>query len=344
MSFLIHNSQLILGFSLIVLGIIILFFLVWYYRLYRAVGLVVVSTIFSSPEKFDFKDEDENKLKIGVSTGLFYESDILESLPVIRDAGFKIIEIWAGPQRWGPYTHFEWHKHYRVHALSVCIKILGLKVNSLHAPFSDALDISDPGELRRQFAVNEVLRSLEILKYLGGEYLIVHPASGENSLNDRETRFKQSRKSIEEIFLCAQNLGLKLAVENQLPHILGGDVDTLLRLIDGLPPQEVGICFDTSHANLYYGQSLENAYQKVSDKVMALHISDNYGRTDDHFVTGDGNINWTSFFKLLDAGKFPGIFMLEILGQSQKSDKASVLKVAHHRLKNLLSNNPVVVI
>jgi sugar phosphate isomerase/epimerase len=326
-----------------VLGIIVLILWFWYFRLYRATQVVLMSTAASSVGGQPHPDPDipaakpPEKPNIGVATGLFYERDVLEILAPIKEAGYDVVEIWAGPQKWGEYTHFNWQKEYRVHALSVCLKVLGLKVSSLHAPFSDTLDISNPNELRRQFAVNETLRSLEVLKYLGGEYLVVHPASNDSSLRDRDLHFKQSRKSLEEITLCLQDLGLKMAVENQLPHILGGDAQTLLALIDGLPPSQVGICFDTSHANMYYGQSVDTTYRALAHRVFTLHLSDNYGRADDHFVIGDGNVNWHALGDAFKEKNFNGVFMMEILAEANRSDKLSVLRIGYQRARELLT-------
>jgi sugar phosphate isomerase/epimerase len=175
-----------------------------------------------------------------------------------------------------------------------------------------------------------------VLKQLNGEYLVLHPASNETSLYDRDAHFRQARKSIEEVFRCMEGMGVKLAVENQLPHILGGDIGTLLALIEGLPPAEVGICFDTSHANLYRGQAVQDTFLKLSSRVMTLHISDNYGHNDDHFVVGDGYIDWNSFIGTLIRTDYRGVFLMEITAEALQKDKYIVLKSGYHRALALL--------
>jgi sugar phosphate isomerase/epimerase len=331
-----------LSISLFILAVIVLLLWYWYWRLSRATGLVLMSTM-ASQGKAPVCEDPVPAWNLGVSTGIFYEKDILEVLQPIREAGYTTVEIWAGPQRWGEYTHFNWHKPYRVHALGVCLKVLGMKVHSLHAPFTDTLDLSDGSELRRKYAVDEVLRTMEVLKFLGGEYLVVHPASGDNSLKDRDVHFKQSRKSIEELHSCMQGTGVKLAVENQLPHILGGDVGTLLELIKDLPPQEVGVCFDSSHANMYQGQSVENTLRALAGRLMTLHLSDNYGRSDDHFIPGDGYINWQAVIDTLNDIGYKGVLMLELQADVNRSDKIWVLRNGYQRARERFANRKVTV-
>ncbi|MHB9155306.1 MAG: sugar phosphate isomerase/epimerase family protein [Endomicrobiales bacterium] len=329
--------QLLLTLSVLVAAIMVLILWVWHYRLYRSTGLVLAAAFAAGPRASEIPArEGESQLHIGISTGLFYDKDILEVLPVIKEAGYQFIEIWAGPQKSGEYVHFDWHDPYRIQALSACLKAMGIKVHSLHAPFSDALDISHTSELKRRFAVNEILRTLEVLKSLGGEYLVIHPASNEHSMRDKNAHFRQSRKSIEEIHSCLEDLGLKMAVENQLPHILGGDAPTLLALIEGLSESRVGVCFDTSHANLNGHPGLDDYLQQLAGRLMTLHISDNYGKYDDHFLLGDGHINWPSFITALHRNSFQGIFMLEITAGVHQHDKQIVLQSGYQRARQLL--------
>jgi sugar phosphate isomerase/epimerase len=276
-------------------------------------------------------------MDIGISTGLFYDRDIAEALPLIKEAGFGLIEVWAGPDKNGEYNHFNWRQKHKVQALCDLLKKLDIKVSSLHAPFSDDLDISSSNELKRKVAVNEVLRTLEILKQLGGQYLVLHPASTGSSPKDRDKLYKQSRKSIEDVFRCMSGMELKLAVENQLPHILGGDIRTLLSLIEGLPAKDVGICYDSSHANLYGGYPVENSFKDLAERIMTVHISDNNCTYDDHLMPGDGKINWQSFVEAMAQSGYKGEFMLEVLCDARKSDKRAIIKNTYNKAKEILA-------
>ena len=275
-------------------------------------------------------------MNIGISTGFIYDRNIQESLILIKGAGFRFIEVWSCPLN-GEYVHFDWRQEQKIRDLESSLYELDLKVNSLHAPFSESLDISDINETFRTEAVKATIRTAEVLKRLGGEILVLHPASKNHHMHNKQARLDQSRKSIEEIFRHTQELGLKIALENQLPHILGGDVPTLLSILGAYPKEKMGICFDTSHANLYPEHNVVEPYRKLADRVIALHVSDNYGQRDDHFIPGDGTIDWQKFIAALRETDYRGVFTLEILG-GRNRDRCTVMTNLQQQMELLVGN------
>jgi len=266
-------------------------------------------------------------MKPGISTGLFYKTNILEALPVIKNAGFEIVEIWAGTEKYGAFTHFDWHKDNEIRAVELCLKGLDIKVDALHSPFSETIDISSPDEKTRHFAVEEIERSMYCMKRLGGRNLVVHPAATDQSLKeDILTRFSQARKSLEELYIRAEDLNIRIAVETQLPHIFGGETETLRRLINGFSHDVCGFCYDSSHANLYRRGAVET-FKEIAERVFSLHISDNKGSTDDHLIPGDGTINWQDLiYQIKKSSNNCDVFMLEVLmEESYKDEKPEIL-------------------
>lgn len=277
-------------------------------------------------------------MEIGISTGFLYNKSIYEVLPLIKDAGFTAIEVWASAPHDGKYIHFNWHEKHDIEELFNRSRDTGLKIHSLHAPFSDTLNIAAIDENMRKNAVSETIRAMEALKNLGGSILTVHPASDEGQPHERGKGFAQSRRSLEEIAAFAREMGLQIALENQLPHILGGDVPTLLSLIEGFPRDLAGICFDTSHANLIHSQSVDNTFRQVAELVKALHISDNTGRHDDHSAPGEGIINWPPFIHALRQANYNGVFMLEVIPpQSQTPNYGEMLKIIYTKIDLLIN-------
>ncbi|OGS17556.1 MAG: hypothetical protein A2219_01250 [Elusimicrobia bacterium RIFOXYA2_FULL_50_26] len=273
-------------------------------------------------------------MELGISTGIFHEKNLLELLPHLRRAGFTTLEIWASTEvRNGERAHFDWKNRDSIAALSQKLAELGMKAHSMHAPFSNEVDVSSLDEHRRAAAVRETVLAMEALKLLGGQILVAHPASTESYQHEKAHRFAQSRKSILEIAAFAREMEITLAVENQLPHILGGDVPTLLALIEGLERPRAGLCFDTSHANLYGHQSVDQTYKQIADRVIALHVSDNRGKHDDHLIPGEGSINWPAFIHALDMEHYPGVFTLEVIAASQQAAPGELLQNLHEKIK-----------
>lgn len=280
-------------------------------------------------------------MEIGITTGLYYDRNILDVLPLIKNAGFNIVEIWAGAEKYGAYTHFDWHKEREIKSAEACLRELGMSVHSLHSPFSPTIDLSSPDEIIRTFSVSEVERSMYCMKQLGGKYLIVHPASTEQSLQDNiNVRFLKCRKSLEKIYISAQDLGVQIALETQLPHIFGGEASILWKLIDGFSPSVCGFCFDTSHANLWAKGAL-TAFKELYLRVNTLHISDNNGGNDEHLIPGDGAINWPELIRVIRKSNCSEVFMLEVHGCSRDLDPLIVLSRAYENTMKLLHGGTI---
>jgi len=275
-------------------------------------------------------------MEIGVSTGLFYHRSILEILPLISEAGFRYIEIWAGPIQYGGTSHFDWHKETEVNSLRKALPVFNLTAISLHAPFSEYTDISSPDPVYRNLSIREIERALLVARELNIETVILHPASTPRSKEKFSEHFPAARESLDYLAVIAQNLGIRIAIETQLPHILGGDAETIEKLIGHLPYRNVGICFDTSHVNLWPTGLREN-FRRLSARIIALHISDNNGQFDDHLIPGEGKINWTEFVHDLRQSQNNSNFMLEVLGTARQKDPHYILKTSFQQAKKYLN-------
>jgi len=276
-------------------------------------------------------------MEIGVSTGILYKSDLTESLPLIEEVGFSNIEIWAGMGEKGKWVHYDYHDWDYTRRLKDKLKELGLRVVSLHAPFSQELDISQVEEDRRNFAISEIKKTIDVLEFLEGNILVFHPSTAPShfdNLMQKMYRLSQAKKSIGEILKYIQDRPVRLALENQLPHILCGYSVDLLKLVWEINSQKLGICFDTSHANL--SENVCVVIKKFKDWVISLHISDNLGSSDDHNVPGRGNIDWQKFVNALKLINYNGVFMLELLEQGKRWNSGKVLKEALQSVRCIL--------
>jgi len=275
-------------------------------------------------------------MEIGISTGILYKNDLIESLPLIKEAGFDIIEVWAGIGGEGKWVHYDYHNWDYTRRLKDKLKELGLRVVSLHSPFSEELDISRVEEDKRNFAISEIEKAIDVLEFLEGNILVFHPSTAPShfdNLMQKMYRLSQAKKSINEILKYCQNKPVRLALESQLPHILCGYSVDLLKLVWEINSQKLGICFDTSHANL--AENICEVVKKFKDWVISLHVSDNRGSSDDHNIPGKGNINWQAFVNTLNLIDYKGVFMLELLEQGRGWDSQKVLREALQSVRQI---------
>ncbi|HRY28738.1 MAG TPA: sugar phosphate isomerase/epimerase family protein [Elusimicrobiota bacterium] len=261
----------------------------------------------------------------GISTGIYYEQELVEHLPAIQKAGFRRLEVCVGG-RPGLRPHFDYNDASALDRLRQTLQTLGLSICSMHAPYSPGVDPSHPDAFVRKATLDEFCRAGRALKSLGGSTLVVHVSVQEFNLSDRaekERRLRNVRDVLSPLVEELRSQGIRLALENLLPHYLGGDVAVLLDLVKPYPEEWAGVCFDTSHAHLWKTPSVYDMLDQALPRLAATHLSDNGGRFDDHSLPGTGTMDWGRILKKLK--KFQGTMLLEVFRDDKGSSPEDVL-------------------
>lgn len=242
---------------------------------------------------------------IGISTGMFYKRPIMQVLPLIAGAGFDTIEVTCSP------SHFDWHDERLVSSIKSELDDLGIRVYSIHAPWTMGVDMAQTDERKRKAAVEETKSAIDAAAALGAGTVVIHPGGDEPIASTRHSEhLHASLSSLKGIRSYCSELGLALALEGMLPHLLGGSLSDFLWLLKSLPAEGVSVCLDTGHA--FLGGELFNMVELVRSQLSMLHVSDNMGAHDDHLTPGQGTINWKRLGDALRSAQFDGILMLEL--------------------------------
>lgn len=84
------------------------------------------------------------------------------------------------------------------------------------------------------------------------------------------------------------------------------------------PARDAGMIFDVGHANIYLKKdcpekmTLREYINRIPFRFFELHITDNHGLTDEHFMPGTGNIDFTELREALEEKGFNGVISLEV--------------------------------
>jgi len=246
-------------------------------------------------------------MELGISTLLWSkEADLVPHLPLLEAEGIRLIEIRLCPQ------HFDYNNASQVRRLSSALQKSGVAIYSVHVPDSLCTDICALDEETRKNAVAEVKKIARALTEIGGKILLIHAGGVFEDESERQNRLEASRRSLSEISIFCGSGGLKIAVENSLPtkKRVGDTVAEIVRLVEKIDAENLGICLDTSHANL--GEDVIHAVELVRKKLFHLHVSDNSGESDEHALPFEGNIDWKGFMSAISAAGYDGAFMLEV--------------------------------
>lgn len=178
---------------------------------------------------------------------------------------------------------------------------------TIHAPFIDlnpgAIDAGIREATRRR--IKQVMGTAELLK---PKVIVVHP--GYDDLHYGENRLVWLKNSIDfwrEFVPMARQCGTILAVEN----IYEKEPSTIKALLDAVDDPAFRHCFDVGHWNMFATVTLEEWFSELGDYVVESHIHDNHGKSDEHLPVGEGAIDFSRYFPLLNRYAPDAVWTLE---------------------------------
>ena len=268
---------------------------------------------------------------VGLSTGYYYQQNILVHLEEIHRSGFTRIEVCSHTD------HLNYLDTDEVEEVARRLRELEMEAWSFHAPFADGIDISHPDDERRDSSLYEMLQAAEAAARLQARYFVVHPGPEQEIHESAEEHSERRGHTMDVLYQisrrCAE-LGIELVLENKLPHLLFGDADDLLWFANALDAGNQGLCLDTGHAHLS-GQ-LNDLIPRLSGRVRMIHAHDNKGDHDDHLPPWEGEIDWRRTLELLlDAG-FEGAIILELESKKRPESLLERACVSRQRIHDCL--------
>jgi sugar phosphate isomerase/epimerase len=183
-------------------------------------------------------------------------------------------------------------------------------INSVHAPFSNEVDISRCDNGGQECAIAAIAMSIEMAKQLGAGILVVHASAEPIKETEREQRLAQSSKGLAALVKMVEPLGIRLAVELLPRTCLGNTAEELIQLVEQHPQEQVGICLDTNH--LADPSKLPEYVEMFQHRLITTHISDYDGIDEKHWIPFTGVIDWDAFAYALHRISYRGAFIYEV--------------------------------
>ena len=288
------------------------------------------------------------KRQFGVSTHLYHAQRLCrDHLLEIAAHGFDCVEVYA------TRTHFDYHNPAAVADLQQWLAEAGLTLGSIHAPIAanftggrwgGTMSIASTDPDARAHAVSEAERALHIARRIPVAVMVVHLGLPRTQPRDEhsgpaDTR-AAARRSIDELHRIARPLGVQLAVE-VLPNELsraGSLVHFVEEDLAGVDREEIeiGICLDFGHAHL--DGDVVDAVETVSEHLIATHVHDNRGRSDDHLLPFDGTIDWAGTLLAVQKIGYDGPFMFEIVPNGSTKETLAKARKTREQMEQLLAH------
>lgn len=267
------------------------------------------------------------KMLLSSTTGI-YKSDE-EAIRVMADAGFDAYDFGLSKNKVESLLSGDDYIK-DIENMKKLSKELNIICNQAHAPFPTGFKGVDEYN-EEMFQLN--VRAMECAAIVGAESIVSHPITnlGEHLLSD-EMRSKiipfenmEECKKINMMFYkrlepYCEKFNIKIAIENMwikdtetgkyYPYATGNAKD-LADYIDALDSEWFGACLDIGHSYLV-GENPAEEIRILGNRIIALHVNDNRGRSDAHIMPYLGKTNWAEVLQALAEIGYEGHFTFEV--------------------------------
>ncbi|MGI5818732.1 MAG: sugar phosphate isomerase/epimerase family protein [Armatimonadota bacterium] len=259
-----------------------------------------------------------------ISTWIFAHLPADEAIRLMAETGFVEAELSAT----GSALLLAWESDPE----GVCAQLAeaGISAVSVHSTHA-ARVISTPDDDARQAAIDEHIRYFRLMEACGLLEIVVHAVSGVQASDETDWQAAQ-RRSEESLRVLADEAGeagLRLAVENSgREGRPGSTMASILEMIDGLG-EHVGLCMDIGHSQQARLDLLEELSVALSSgRLFALHLHDVDADGKDHYIPGEGCLDFEPYLAMLCESGYDGGRTLEIRPADPKDVDERIRQVA----------------
>lgn len=181
----------------------------------------------------------------------------------------------------------------------------GINVWSVHTPFGLEIDISNP--LYAEAGIALYSKIMDTCALVGIDKVIVHGSSEPIPLESRQEKIECCINSLKKLY----RPDVQIALETLPRTCLGNSIDEMLYILRALDGK-VGCCVDVNH---FHRGNVVELIREVQNYLITLHISDDDGLDEKHWLPGQGVLDWKSIINVLCEIDYKGIFMYEVMAK-----------------------------
>ena len=215
----------------------------------------------------------------------------------------------------------------------------GLTVSQTHGPWRWPPRDSTREDRAERF--EKMVRSLYGTAELGCRDMVIHPIMPYGCESDPhpEEFTEMNLEFFGRLTEEAKKAGVVIDFENMpMPALSLATPAQILDFVKKIDSQYFRVCLDTGHCAVTKSDSAEAVRLIGADYLRVLHVHDNDGRGDFHWLPCTGVINWEEFSRALHDIGFGGVFSLETdvdpngLSETEYADKRRELAAVAKRL------------
>lgn len=278
--------------------------------------------------------------ELAVNTDFAGESRQLEQIKLtleqIARAGFTHIH-WC--HEWdGEYLY----SSYEMRQIREWMDEYGLRSKALHSTKGSAKDVNvreghfrkdytSDWECNRRAGVDLIKNRVDLAEALGASEIVLHLYVPYLTIQRRpeakEEFYACVCKSLDELMPYCLEKRVRICLENLFDMPGEYMLEAWDRLFARYPKEFLGLCYDTGHANMVWRGQAPEIVGRYADRLYAVHIHDNNGAMDSHWIPGDGSIRWEEVMETIARSAYEGPLLLEL--NCNDRDRERFLKRAY---------------
>jgi sugar phosphate isomerase/epimerase len=191
----------------------------------------------------------------------------------------------------------------------------------VHGPFwGFQIDSRDP--LVRAVITKRFLQALEACEAIGATQMVIHSPFTTWDYNNispgsHEATVERVHATLKDVVARAENTGCEIVIEN----IEDKDPTSRVKLAASFNSKSVRVSLDTGHAHYAHVSTgappVDYYIDAAGDALAHMHIQDNDGYADRHWIPGDGTVRWPAVFRALGRLAVTPRLLLEVRDKTQ---------------------------
>lgn len=243
-----------------------------------------------------------------VQTGVFgwygFTQPFQERIELIKKAGFDNVMLW-----WEDETYFGFTGRRK---MTEIVNSCGLKLDNIHLPFDDTNLLWSCDKSVREKQTAKIINWLHECRDAGAGAAVMHTSDGRGI----ELDCKHGFESFSEIVKAAEGIKLRISLENT------SMTEYTEFVLEEFESDYVGFCYDSSH-DFINGQSCGKILDKWKHRLFSVHLSDNDGFCDRHWIPGRGIVNWNEVISTIKKTKCK-VYSMEVFPCEDEKNMAPI--------------------
>jgi fructoselysine 3-epimerase len=248
-------------------------------------------------------------MELSLSSFVYFNFPLAEAIKRTAAAGYKGIDIWGGR----PHAYRRDLSDQELTALCRQIDEEGLAVASfIPAQFRYPTSLCSPSDKVRQDSIAYIQDSIQIAAALGAPIVSVcpgHTLYGQTAA-DGLGRLTDSLNAVTE-FAARHKIRIAIEPADKYETDLVCTCLDALSIVQSLGHLNLGVLLDNGHAYVV-GEDVPATIGILKDHLFHVHIDDNFGQRDQHFVPGDGSFDFVPMLRALDQVGYQGYLAAEL--------------------------------